>query len=460
MEFIALVLLLAAITWAAWVLPRINALVFGLCVIVVGAVFGSEFFSVKVGPLPVTIDRVLWAVFCGIVVWIRLFRHQGSLFRVTPIDFVLGSFLAIMIVSTFTHDWQRSDNLPLGRLLFFQLIPASFFWLGRNVSFGTRELRSFAVVGIIFGLYLALTGVAERFGWHQLIMPRYIIDNANYEFFGRARGPFINPIGNGIVQIFCLGCCAQAWRMATENMKILLSIAMAILLVGIFCTMTRSVWIALCVSAAITIWFSCPRVTRGGLITASAVGGILLIFFVAPMMNSFKRDRYVSAEAMSRSLSLRPKLFAVACEMSSEKPFFGHGYGQYKKISAPYHRTDRWDQELQTVQQYLQHNVFLAFLVEVGTIGLGLFVIILSCFIFNAYRLLTDPRLKPDFRMLCLTVLIVNLSIIINGLFHDVSLIVVLGSLFYFINGLTYSIRDRQLEEFQTTNPPAEASPT
>ena len=32
-------------------------------------------------------------------------------------------------------------------------------------------------------------------------------------------------------------------------------------------------------------------------------------------------------------------------------------------------------------------------------------------------------------------------------MFHDVSLIVVVGSLFFFVNGLAFAVRDRQVRE-------------
>ena len=449
MEIILPFLFVAAAIWATIVVPRISLLLFGLSVIVIGAVFGAEFFNTKVGPFPVTIDRLLWIGLTSMILWTRINRPAGKFLVISPVDYLLAGFLLVVFVSTFTHDWKRSDNLPLGRLLFFQLIPASFFWLGRNISFKAEELKSFAMLGVVFGIYLALTGVAEKFGWHSLVFPGYIIHNENFEFFGRARGPFINPVGNGIVQVFCFGCCCQLWRSATQAQRVFLAFAIAILCAGIFCTMTRSVWLGLCAAVAVTVWFSFPAASRGGLLTSAAVAGVVVVFALTPFLNHFKRDQYVSAEEMKQSIGLRPMLFAVAYEMGKEKPFFGHGYGQYKKIAAPYHRTSEWNQPIQTVQPYLQHNVFLAFFVELGFVGVGLFAILLGCFFFNSGKLLIDHRLKPEFRMLCLTVFVVNLNMLINGLFHDVSLIVVVGSLFFFINGLAYSIRDRQVKETQ-----------
>lgn len=440
-------ILITTAIWAGVFLPRVTPLVFGMAAIAIGAVFGPEYFSIKAGPLPATVDRVLWIVLFGLVIRDRFRQTNGQLFSFSPIDFVLLTFVCVLMYSTFTHDWRRSENLPLGRLLFFQLIPISFFWIGRHTRFTERDLKKFAWVAVGFGIYLAFTGLAEKLGLHGLVFPQYIVHNENIEFFGRARGPFINPVGNGLVLLFCLSCCCLIWKEASQATRSFVLAVAGLMVLGIACTMTRSVWLALVLSAGVTVWFCFPVAARGLLITSGAVAAVVVVFVLTPYLNNFKRDEYVSQSDMQESLSIRPMLFAVAYEMGKENPMWGHGYGQYKKVSAKYHRTGSWDQPLQSVRPYLQHNIFLAYFAELGLIGLALAVGIFGCFLQQSFRLAACEKLKSPHRIFCLISMMFTLNMVVNGMFHDVSLIVVVGSLYFYVNGLTYSIADKVLEE-------------
>ncbi len=447
MELLIVLTILTAAIWGAVFLPRVTPLIFGIGVIVVGSIFGAEFFNTKVGPLPVTLDRLMWGVLCGVIIVGRLKMRNGQALQLSPIDLFIVCFALVVIVSTFTHDWTRKGNLPMGRLLFFQLIPLSFFWIGRYTKFTERDLFYFGIIGALFGLYLAVTGIFEKFGMQSLVFPNYIITDQNIEFFGRARGPFINPVGNGIVQIFCISCCCLLWKKSNQATRLVLIGLIGILVAGVFCTMTRSVWLGLMLSVGITVWFTFPVASRGAMVSSVAIASILVVFVLSPYLNNFKRDEYVSADEMSQSAGLRPMLFAVAYGMAKDKPFFGHGYGQYKVVAGKYHLSNEWEMPVQTVRVYLQHNIFLAYLAEMGFVGLGLTICIFLCFLYTSFRLVANHRIKPAHRLLCLTALIVTLNMIVNGCFHDVSLIVMVGSLFFYMNGLSYSIQDEMLNE-------------
>ncbi len=442
MEFLIPLFLIASAIWGLFLARKLTPLLLGMLVIIFGSVFGPEFFSIKVGPIPITIDRVLWVVlFCAVV--IGILRRRDATPPYSPIDFYLLTFLLIVGFSTITHDWSANGNAALARYLFFQVMPVSFFWIGRHLKITERELFKFAVFGAAFGAYLACTGIAEKFGLYSAVFPRYIITSENVEFFGRARGPFINPIGNGIAQIFCLGCSIVLWQSVEQKFRLVLSGLIGLLVFGIFCTMTRSVWLSLVLCAAVTMWFAFPIAMRGLMIATGAVAMVLFVLVLSPYANKFKRDRDVTIDQMSQSAGLRPMLSSVALDMAKDRPLLGHGYGQYNVEAGPYHLNHDSGLPLQKVKSYVQHNVFLSYLTELGLIGLGLTLIILSCFVFNAYEVLQNSGLPGSYRLFGLAALLLTLAMIINGLFHDVSLIVMVGSIFYFANGLVYSIRDQ-----------------
>ena len=441
MEFLIPLFLITSAIWGLFFARKLTPLVLAILVIIVGSIFGPEFLSIKAGPIPITIDRVLWAVlFCTVVIGILRQRDATPVY--SPIDFYLLTFLLVVGFSTVTHDWSANGNAALARCLFFQVVPISFFWIGRHIRITERELFQFAIFGAAFGAYLACTGIAEKFGLYSAVFPRYILTSENGEFFGRARGPFLNPIGNGIAQIFCLGCTLVLWQSVEQKFRLVLSGLIGLLVLGIFCTMTRSVWLSLVLCAAVTMWFAFPIASRGLLITTGAVAMVLFVLVLSPYVSKFKRDKEVTVDQMSQSAGLRPMLFSVAFEMAKDRPLVGHGYGQYKAEAGPYHLNQDWGMPLQKVRSYVQHNVFLAYLTELGLIGLGLTLIILGCFVFNAYEVVHNGGLPGSYRLFGLVAMLLTVAMIVNGFFHDVSLIVMVGSIFYFVNGLAYSIRD------------------
>ena len=53
------------------------------------------------------------------------------------------------------------NNGPLSRLLFFNYLPVMLYFLIRWVRLEVVDLKVFTVLMVLFGVYLALTGIAE-----------------------------------------------------------------------------------------------------------------------------------------------------------------------------------------------------------------------------------------------------------------------------------------------------------
>ena len=80
MEFLIPLFLIASAIWGLFLARKLTPLLLGMLVIIFGSVFGPEFFSIKVGPIPITIDRVLWVVlFCAVVIGILRRRDAAVL---------------------------------------------------------------------------------------------------------------------------------------------------------------------------------------------------------------------------------------------------------------------------------------------------------------------------------------------------------------------------------------------
>jgi O-antigen ligase len=472
--------LIAAMIWVAAFTYRTPLWVLGFGVFASGNCLGHAFFHLNVGPIPLTIDRVVLAAWLAQFV---LFWRAGLIQpkRLTRTDGLLLAFLAYLGTNVALSDWQANQKAPLSYLLFFYCQPALIYFLISQIKISAKQFQCLLLGCAVVGSYLALTAVSESRGWWGLVFPKYIVDPTNIEFLGRGRGPFLNPVSNGICMVLCLvGMLllwphASGWRISQWLLKVslppkansprcesmsesdpsklvrvvpaglilaraALAIIGVILLVGAYCTLTRSVWMACAFSVGGVIWLAASQRQRGLLIAASAV--MMIAGYVAlDQIQQFKRDKHVTQTQMAESATLRPMLAAVAYEMFWDHPLGGVGLAQYKLHSQPYHFNDEWGMPLRRVSVYIQHNWFLSLLAETGLIGLALMLTLLGAWIRQAWQLWQSRELPLHARQAGLLALTVISSMAINGLFHDTSVIPMGMTMLSFATGLSQGMR-------------------
>ena len=130
MELISLLLAIAVTIWALviWrhfgdkldLFHPIPAL--GILIILTGSVFSSDFWSLKLGPLPITIDRLLVGVLVC-VYGFRFINRDEDRRQINRLDVAMAIMTLVLGLSAFTHDITFLDNLPVSRLLFFYVVP-------------------------------------------------------------------------------------------------------------------------------------------------------------------------------------------------------------------------------------------------------------------------------------------------------------------------------------------------
>ncbi len=122
---------LAALAWAAAVMLRGGLVGGALLVLLAGSCFGFAFFNLPAGPLPLTLDRLLLALLAGQYL---LYRRWGWTERqpATKADYLLLTFLVLLAISTFTHDYNYHNRLPAAQLVFFFLMPSALYWIVRQ----------------------------------------------------------------------------------------------------------------------------------------------------------------------------------------------------------------------------------------------------------------------------------------------------------------------------------------
>lgn len=432
---------LAAVCWR--LKPRFNGSFIPLCgllTILTGSVLGREFFSISAGPLPITIDRLILGGMSAIFIvgcWLGSQRIR-SFNRLDYIVIVLQLYLSY---STVTHDWRFLDNMPASRLLFFNWLPATLYFVMRHTRVQLVDLKLVAVALGIFGAYLAITAVAEVKDITAIILPRYILTSEIREFLGRGRGPFLNPVSNGLFMTACLCCVLMAWpRFKGSTHRVLIIGLAGVIAVGIYATLTRSVWLALVVACGWFVWLPATRRQKGAMVVVATLVSIIMFPVLAEKLFSFKRDKEVSVEEMEQSAELRPMFAVIAFNMFQDNPVLGVGFGQYSQAKYPYLQDPHSGMPLSLTKGLMQHNVFLAYLTETGLIGLGILLIFLTQLFFLGWQVWRNNRISILSRQFGLLLIAVLSTYVVNGMFHDVSIIPMAQVLLFYLAGLINNI--------------------
>ena len=299
-----------------------------LAVLLAGSCFGFPFFNLPMGPLPLTADRVLLGVLIAQYIVYRQWGRTDPK-QLATADYLLIALLVVLVGSTLAPRLplpQLDAAVAIGVLL---LMPAILYWIVRQARWDRAvRLVDAGVAGRVRRLPV-LTAVAESQGAWEFVFPKYIASPTYVEFFGRGRGPYLNPVADGIVA--GLGLCTALvwWPRLNRPGRLAWLAVLAIFAVGVYCTYTRSVWIGAALGLLIVVALATPRQWRVAVVGSAAIVSSLTVALGWEHFTAFKRDQFVSAEDVADSAKLRPILAVVAWHMFLDRPIFGCGFGQY-----------------------------------------------------------------------------------------------------------------------------------
>ena len=406
-----------------WVAARTHPVVDLTLLLTAGSLMGAPLFRIDAGPLPLTLMRLMLLMMVARTIWLAT-RGQINWPRLSVLDFCWFAYLLVITFSLVTSDWAYNHRQPVSTWLFFYLLPTVVYLIARTTRLDLRHLHAASLVLLIFGGYLGTLAILETQGPHALVFPRYIQSETYWEFLGRARGPFLNPVINGIMMTVCMVVALVWWPALKTTGKTLVAVYCLLMLVGVFLTYTRSCWLACGVALAIMLWQMTSWRMRWIGMTWGVLAVAILGMVTLEQVKSFKRDRDVSKAEMAKSASLRPLLAKVAFDMFEDRPLMGVGLGQYTRWNEAYVTQNQSQMPLQKVRRYVQHNTLLASLVETGLLGaITLLAFTAGCF-YLSVQLWLQPNSAPTWRAIG-TLLATTTSVIaINGIFHDVMIIV------------------------------------
>ena len=259
--------------------------------------------------------------------------------------------------------------------------PYILFWLAGAI-FATEEAQNLLRTFIFAALaYLIFTALAQFAGADSLVFPRYILDSSLGIHAGRARGPLLQAVANGVMLNFfgliaLQACLKQQWRGLACKL-LLLTLPLAIL-----ATMTRAVWISFVVSVGARLAKQGSPPHRWRLAAATAV---ILVLGVALVSVTGISQQLEERAGEPGPVEIRMAVYQAAASMIAERPLLGWGPnrmpGEVAKRMASYR-----------LQAYWAHNTYLEILVEQGLVGLALY---LSVF-WGLFRLRKSPAQDAD----------------------------------------------------------------
>lgn len=443
MDILIFLFAIAALVWMIPVIQSGRLIVIAMLVLVVGTVFGPSFFAID-GPIQLSIDRLLWfAVFGLAILGCRLGYTKFP--QLTRLDWLVVGIVGWFLVSALRGGPVPPGSSPVARWLFYIVMPAGMYVIARIVELRGRDVRLMVIGSMCLSLYLAVTAIFEISGLHAFVFPKFIVDGKVWEFFGRGRGPLLNPSGNGVVMSIGFASALISYIYAERRKKLLYAAISVMILVGIYATLTRSAWMgAACVIAIVALVHS-PRWVRVlGLVSVVFLGGII-VSGAKDQLIRLKRDKNLTAADAEKSVKLRPLLAIIAFEMFKDQPIIGHGYGHYFGNNASYHSDRTYNLPLEQARSYAQHNVLLSVLVDTGLIGLSLFVSWLVMLLGIGWRLARQTALQSETRWVGLLFLGTTLSYLCNGMFQDVMIIPMVHMFLFFLAGVLVNVYQRGL---------------
>jgi putative inorganic carbon (HCO3(-)) transporter len=334
-------------------------------------------------------DRLLIAATIVLVVFRAAIGRGEPLPRLRPVHYVLA-LAGLWAVGSALVSHTLFQRGPLLKIVeAYGLFPFLIFYLAPVIYTTERRRQWLLRALVILGAYLGLTVLFEMAGPNAFVWPKYIL-NPNYGIhFGRGRGPFADAVANGFGLYVCaVASCVGAarWR---GGARVAASLVALLCFVGTLLTLERSVWTGAAVASVVTL-VSFPRLRRIAFpVIATGAAATLVALVLIPGL---------SAKVQSRASEEGPvwdrqNLTVAALNMVSARPLLGFGWSRFQADSGPYFR-----QSLNyplTATSIDVHNYFLTYAVELGLVGLLIWLTGLLMGGIGALAARGPPELEP-----------------------------------------------------------------
>lgn len=418
---LAILAVVGLLGWAAY--ARWGSLWVGCAAfIALGYILAPPLWTAHIGPIPLTIDRVLLLGFGAAFVW-KWRQGELALRHISAADWLLLAaigYFTLRCAITPTPPADGSTVKPWWRLIAAFWIPAALYLAARSSPDGERQWRGMLWILAALGGFLAFTAFAEISKQWWAVFPRYISNPLLGTHFGRARGPSLNSASLGVMLTVCFWAGWMLWPRLSRIQQAAVGALLIAIVGGIYFTYTRSTWIGLAAGLAVIPMIQLPQ-WRAALIILLLLGGAVgTVAFGEKVTNLGRKDTDGSAE---HSVYQRASFVYVSMRMWRDAPLLGCGFGRYYDLKMPY-LSDRSQQlELESLRNLDHHNTLLSIMVETGIVGISLFLALLVAWTRSAWQLYQADDLPTWERSHGLFQLAVLINYFSSALFHDLTLL-------------------------------------
>lgn len=423
MPAVLLFVLLAAVCWGLVYARGASLTLTALGALLVGYVFGHAFWNVHIGPVPITLDRLMLVAIAGLLLW-RLRVGGLSVGRVGGLEWALGAVLVWLTLSTLVSRPAAGVELPTSpvwRLLFSFWAPAFLFLVARLAGDGARVARPLLITLSLLGAYLAVTAIAESAGFWGAVFPRYIADPELGLHFGRARGPALNSVSLGVHLTVCFWAAWLLIPRVPRWTQLTLVLLLPALAAAVLLTYTRSAWLGLAASGAAVLLLQAPRRYRAAVLAGVAAAGVVAAPVAATKLLSL--DRGEAGGAARHSVQQRTAFAYVSWKMFCDHPIAGVGFGRFYDQKLPYLSDRTQSFELESLRDLHHHNTLLSVLTETGMVGLVAYLGLLYAILHASWRLARAQSASDGARRLGVLSVATLAAYLSSALFHDLTLV-------------------------------------
>ena len=448
MPVVAAAFALAALAWGAIVARRSSLLLGAGVLIVVGYALGHEFWNARVGPLPLTLDRMLLLALIGAFA-IGWRAGLIPLRALTGADWLFAAMLAVLAISALLSgqpEFTDGVTSKWGRLLASFAIPATLYVIVRQIPIVERDWRRLLAAFVVLGIYLASTGVLEVAEVWSLVFPRYIADPNLGIHFGRARGPELNSVSLGMYLTACALCAFTLLPFVRQRwQQLVLALSLPLMAFGVLLTFTRSTWIGMAAGGFVVAAFYIPRQWRLPAVACGTLAGLLIACASWSHLMDIRREG--DAGDSEHSVDQRASFAYVSWQMFRDHPILGVGFGRFYDQKLPYLSDRRQTVELESVRGLHHHNTVLSILTETGLVGLAAFIAVFVAWGRCAWRVATSAISSPWVRAQGVLLLALLANYFSSAAFHDVTLLPSQELLLFTFAGITVNLYQVLLSE-------------
>jgi O-antigen ligase len=382
-----------------------------------------------------------------------LFVILGVLFfKTTPqgrsggkVGRLMAVFAALCTISWLLTrpDAEEAKLRWLTTLFQIAYFPFCIYYIARNSRFTDQDLgRLFKGIAII-QTYLVLNGLAEHFEFTSLVWPHYILNEELNDQWERLSGPFCNSGMFGAALVMNFGCLSVMTLYSRGVRRLYLYALLLLSCACIYWTSTRTVWIGFFVLLVVFNFSGTglKHIARKLAICVLLVG----LTGVAGKFSAFKTSLFFQRQ---NTIDYRLANLQVGMKAFSENPVLGIGYGSFEKRLSEFEGNVGDPDGDRGHMTAGNENTWLGILVELGLVGLSLYVAIYLLLIKGCLGVLRFDKNEASLsRPLAALGLAMILYMMSNWNTGDLRFHVYEPNLAFFVLGVVMGRREGTVEE-------------